>query len=497
MKRVGGYEAYCASRGLIPPAGLLRLSTNAQSKILDGLIYRPDLSEEEPTSLAWAQDLLDDAFLPPPGNLVPILPVDDASLACVVCCRNDHAGTEETGKVVRWHLGEIEPKYQGALLDDDVASYVRSVKEEHSERTTKIAKVKSVSENYKKKFVDAGRRPSGWQERPVQLACQNVIIGLASFCHDSSFDGLRVMNYVTCEAPHLATHEGNRAMMAMALCDAFQNGGTMELRFGPKGREEKVPPGLLRFGRSLGIKLGVEDSKAIAPSESRTLFLAVTPMPDGLKARALDLIDRGAISPERLCYTLQSSVWRAIELDYILATSSRSGSILRGGASFNRHFDRLPELEVSRAAVLIGMLFRRLENDDVPDGSGTDVRVFEDNSSAIEWSIDSQDAESGVVAMASVPTGLVSWSAPGREPVAVGKSGGLLVVPRGLPTPKDFQLIADLQAISRNGAVALLSPVDMADVVPSDIPLLLCPDRLGELDVEIEKRLLRLRLGRS
>ena len=82
-------------------------------------------------------------------------------------------------------------------------------------------------------------------------------------------------------------HESNRALSALLLCDAFQNGGTMEIRFGTAEKPKLFPPALRRFGRTHGIILGEEDPSSISPAEARSLFGAVTPMPDDLREREL------------------------------------------------------------------------------------------------------------------------------------------------------------------------------------------------------------------
>jgi hypothetical protein len=58
--------------------------------------------------------------------------------------------------------------------------------------------------------------------------------------------------------------------------------------------------------------------------------------------------------------------------------------------------------------------------------------------------------------------------------------------------------LAQLQACAADHPDAealLLVPADMAELVPSDIPLLVCPDRLGELDAAIERKLSASRIG--
>jgi hypothetical protein len=396
-------------------------------------------------------------------------------------------------EVVRWHLGDINPKFQGELLDSDSVAYVTSVTEELATRPAVLDKIRMHAQTFYKSYVEAKVMPRGYVLRPLQLACQNVILGLATLQHDASFDGLRVVHYTTCEVPHVATHEANRAMIALLLCDAFQNGGTMELRFGDRRPEDRLPPALVRYGRTLGLYLGENNKSSISPEEARQLFLAVTPMPDDLRSRSLDLFDRGVVSPERLCFVLMSAAWKPIELDYILGTSSRSSSILEGGAAFEMRIARLAESESCRAALMAGMFQRRLDNADAPARSGKSVRVFEDNVAGVGWAI---LEETGAVLLTNVSLGPLPWSAGSLEP-RTDHEGVVIVVPRGLPLPSDYEAVRALQVAHPDAVCALMVPADMIGVVPSDLPILVCPERLSELDSEIERRLIACRTGRS
>ena len=483
-------EEFLKARGLQVPRELTAVYASPEARSLRSYIYWPDRGDEEVSSLGWALRLLREAAMPPPDNYLPLLPVDEMSIACLACAPRDVP--DELPVVVRWHLADIDPRFQDSLLDTDVSNYVRSVAEELRARTAGLRNMARIAKRYHDDFVDKGIRPRGTVLRPVQLACQNVIIGMAALRHDATFDGLRVPTYLTCETPHVATHESNRAMAALILCDAFQNGGTMEIRFGDRGREEEVPPALRRFGRTIGVSLGTEDPHSITPREARDLFLAVTPMPDDLRVRSVDLIDRGIISPERLCYTLMSSVWSVLELDYLVATSTRVESILRGGAPVESRRHRQGESEVCRAAAMLGMLQRHIDNSDAAARSGS-VRVFEDGSPRVSWSV---RGDVGAVALDGIPPGTLPWASRDRDAFTLDDTGALICVARGLPTPGDHDLIRNLQAEHPGVAVALLIPADMADTVPQGIPLMVCPDRLAELDTDIERRLAMLRVGR-
>ncbi len=412
-------------------------------------------------------------------------------MACVVCSSlGEPSGPSE---VRRWHLGRIPEQFQSGLLDVDVASYVDSVAEELRSRSTGLGVMTGIAARYQREFGETGTRPRGTDLRPVQLACQNVVVGLATLRQDALFDGLRVSVFLTCETPHVATHEANRAMAALILCDAFQNGGTMEVRFGDRGKELFVPPALARFARTVGVALGSDDPHCISPAEARDLFLAATPIPEDLRMRCEELMDRRLISPERLCYTLMAAVWSPIELDYIAATSSRVEDILRGGSPEGGYGVHLAEVEVCRAAVMVGMLQRHIDNSGEAGRATKSVRVFEDRMAQVSWSI---LGEVGAVAVVGLATDNLPWVRDAAGTDETGKPGAMICVPRGLPIPADYELVRELQVQHPEATVTLLSSADMVHTIPGDLRVLACPDRLADLDADIERRFAMLRVGR-
>ncbi|MDI6623094.1 MAG: hypothetical protein QME55_00050 [Brevundimonas sp.] len=455
------------------------------------LVYWPD---ERPHRMGISQgfEILESGFDPPPPNLIPLLPVDDRSIACAVCVSQEKWCGKDAPQpgpapcvVVRWHLDLIPADEQGALLDSDASQYLETVAAEFAARPGVMRRVHAIAEGYRKEYVAEDRRPRGGVQRPIQLACQNVIIGLATVQHEPRFDGLRVDNYLTCEAPHLAAHEANRAMLALVLCDAFQNGGTMEIRFG-----RDIPPALRRYARSLGLPAGEQERGTLTPEESRRLFMAVTPMPDDLRARCAVLMDRGVLAPERLCYTLMSGVWSTVELDFILATTPRAPSILMGGCDRTDRSARLAESETCRAALMVGMFMRRLGSQDKAAGGPEGVRVFEDRADRVLFTVLDSYGAVAVEGGSAMP-----WSTAAAAEPAAGRP--MIVVPRGLPTPADEAILRKLAADFPAADVALLVPTDLADLLTAEVPCIRCPDGLAELDQQIEGRLRSLRIGRA
>lgn len=431
-----------------------------------------------------------------PPELLPLAVVDEASIAVVAL---ESISALPQGGVFRLFLTEIGPRHQLALLDVDPLIYVASLDEELGSRERGLSRVlDEIGPAYQETYISKGKRPRDFVIRPVRIACQNVIVALAGIAQDSSFDGLSVVAWQTCEVPHVATHEANRALAALTLCDAFQNGGTMEIRFDRKAKlvvngklktynghpEGQVPASLRRYGRTIGVALGAADPAAISPAEARELFLAITPMPPGLRSRVDAAISSNGILPERICFTLLSQVWREIELDFILAASPRAGSILAGGADWQLRGARQAEAEVCRSAAMLGMLYRRLNSQDAA-ADGAEVRVIEDRARGITWEIDDT-------------TGCVTFRGLSEDepvPWAHGlRASSLRVVPCSRVTKE----IVSALRMTEESPAAVVVPRDVhPHQLPEGIAVLRCPDRLADLDKQVEANLVKSRVSRG
>ena len=436
--------------------------------------------------------------------LLPLAVVDEASLACTVLTAFDAGtATRSPGDVVRVFTTDVAPRHQLGLLDIDPLVYVQSLDQELVERQSGRDRVlDEIGPAYKAAYIDPEKRPRDYVVRPVRIACQNVIVALAAIAQDSTFDGLSVLAWQTCEVPHVATHEGNRALAALTLCDAFARGGTMEIRFDRPGRvdhegktysytghpEMQVPASLRRYGRAVGVTLGADNPASISPPEARELFLSVTPMPPELRARVLEATATRGLAPERACYALLSQVWREVELDMLLATSEFAASILAGGADWTQRSQRQAEADACRSALMVGMYYRRLDGRDNATGGSDGVRVIEDVTSGVTWSISAADATISYTMSRPVAA---PWATPGSSPAA---SNALTVLPRVHVTDRDLELIDDLTAKGINAA--LLLPADVREPGPG-VLVVRCPDRLADLDHFIEGKLLTSRISRG
>jgi hypothetical protein len=461
------------------------------------LLFTPAPADGE-FSLDQGFELLDSGFDAAPENLIPLCVVDEASIAVVVA---DGPGA---GSVRRWFLEPVAPEFQAALLDLHPVLYVSGLDRELRNRKRGIDRIlDEVGPVYAESHLKHEKRPRTFVMRPIRIACQNVIVGLAAIAQDAGIDGLAVHAWQTCEVPHVATHEANRALAVITLCDAFQNGGTMEVRFDRPATlsverrkvkyaghpEAGVPASLRRFARTVGVEVGADDDAAISPREARDLFRAVTPMPAELRDRVDAAIAEIGIKPERLYYTLLKPIWRDIELGWILAVSSRAASILEGGASWELRSARQAEAEVCRTALIAGMFFRRLDGTDLAGEEG--ARVVEDRSRGVSWSV---DEETGTVAFTGIAEEEpLPWVA-GKE--VVPRAGRVVVGFRSLVAPDSVEALR--AAAGEDLAVlAVPSGTPLPDGLPGDLIIAHCPDRLADLDKAVESNLTSSRISRA
>ncbi len=485
-----------------------------------------DEADARSPAMAWAEMTIDSSRWPLPPNLLPLHLLDAQSFACVVASNDTGPALDNEGHVVRWHIGlELDRgDNQAALLDRDCLQYAQSLHEELEARPIGLKRMLAeISPAYEVNYLDQEKRPRDFVLRPVRLACQNVVMGLAAFQHDAAIDAMAVLAWQTCELPHVVTHEGNRALAALMLCDTFQSGGTMEIRFDrpaklvasgitkrggqlvdvaasyqshPEGGQ--VPASLRRYGRVVGVALGADNANAISPREARELFKAVTPMPAGLRTRVDDVVARGIASPERLCFTLLAQIWREIELDFMLAVSARTASIISGGADWRQRADRQAESDVARAACMLGMLFRRLDTTDHAAAgkaaSAGAARVVEDERVGVNWRV---LGEVGAVVFRDLVPGRLPWQAVDSQH-EIGDSAELVVIPRTFIDAPDLDLARQLATSFTH--VALVVPQDAEPPLrplDSSVAVLRCPDRLSEIDRVIERKLLDARLARA
>jgi hypothetical protein len=446
-------------------------------------VFRP-LPGSEPPSLQYAFGVLAQAAQPPRGELLPLHLVDARSLACVVCARPGEEPPAAFGWVVRWHLDDVPRRAQSRLLDLDVLRYIKAAARTDEALPQGKRKLAKAVKKYAEEHGNT-THPRAHVYRPIRLACQNVLVGEAVWAHDARFDGLNVRVWHSSQEPHVNAHEGTRALTAMMLAEAFRGGGTMEVRF-DRHAEHLVPAALAQWARTAGLDVD-DDQPALEPAVARELMLAATEMPTQLRNRVSELAAHGGLSVERACYTLLAGIWKPIELDFLLASSPRALDILRGGTHPLNRARHQAELDLCRAASMLGTLLARLQQ---PRGASVtesgSATAVEDERTPISWTV---LADHGAVRFSGIEHEMPWLPEPVRS-----SNGTLTVLPRSLPTDQDCPTAGELADDA--GVVALLTPQDVEELTGPPVPHMRHPDRRSALDRGIEANLLASRVGR-
>jgi hypothetical protein len=497
--REGDFGELEQSLQLSLPQDLRDLYCGAFPANVSDLVYRPAGDPAKPPHVLWALDAMRHGAQAPDADLVPVMPVDDASFACLVCAREDGGGPADLGTVVRWHLGAVPARAQRQILDVGLAQYVATAAADLRARGPGLEAMKRIAAAFSV-HDDDGTRAKLYEVRPIRLAVQNVVIGLAAVRQESTYDALAADAWQTCEAPHVNAHEGARGLLALTLTEAFRAGGTMEIRF-DRHPERRVPAMIQQFARVQRVDLAMSDPVSIAPAEARQLFFAVTRVPDVLRSR-IDIATRAqAITPERACFLILAKIWSPIEMDMILGLSERAPSILKGGADPLERLAAQAEGDVCRAARMIGMLWARLSNAETETDSAT--RFMEDARVLVDWVI---DEEEGAIVFTSSRPCSVPWVVCG-PPVVVPAGVPLVVVPRAFANEQSAAVAERVakRIAGPSGALApvaaTLQPRDQTSTAARDgsspVLELVCPDNLAELDREVEAKLQKCRVGRA
>lgn len=483
------WDTYVTRFGLRLPPNLTEFLSRAwePNDPLRALAYRTYVDPSVPPSVLWAIAAIRSGQEMAPRSFIPILPFDSRSFACFVL-PSPETPVEFHGTVRRWHLDATPARAQAALIDPSLERFIGDQRDELTFRQAGLDVMKRISSEFDARHgaQDHTRRH---EARPIRLAAQNVIVGLSAFYHDSDIDALRVLAWQTCQVPHLDVHEGCRGLLGMTLAEAFQAGGTMEIRFDrhPEGR---VPAAIRMYARVHNLSVGAEDPQSVVPREARDLFQSVLKMPAALTDRVARSAADGSMTPERACFVQLAGIWKPIELDYLLATSARAGSIIRGGVDPLDRRQAQAEFEAARSAILVGTLFARLSRPD--DAPSRTTKVIEDARESLSWSVLPEHA--AILLENLDPAQTLPWTSTAETT----GSKRLLVVPRSWADKRELQEASAL-GDQYEARAAVLVPADGS--TPShDVgaaAVLRHPDDSAELDRQINARLLACRVGRA
>jgi hypothetical protein len=289
-----------------------------------------------------------------PIELVPVEDLGNGALACV-------ASGSESGPVLRIDLGDPSAERATlALTFDDYVTARLAPSQSRSSQTPAFEKLVKHVERFERDFGydhgEGGRLPKPHEWRPVRLCVQDVLLGALVFKHNRAENNLLVDVFITSELEEYEDLESARIATLFLISEAYQAGGTLEIKF-----EDGVTPGPIQsLAKRHGIALTRTKDGVLTPDESRRLYYCLTGFTPSVEARIEELSAVGFLTPEQAAYSIHHSIWGHHELEVVLRGADDPRSILTGAS---RPLDRLTYLRDVRqaaAALLSGRLLTRL-----------------------------------------------------------------------------------------------------------------------------------------
>jgi len=349
---------------------------------------------------------------------------------------------------------------------------------------------------------DGGTLPRQHLWRPYRFCVQDVVLGLTVFRHSRSKNHLEVDVFLTAAIPEYEADSGARALMLLLLSEAYKAGGTMTIEFSPRVEDGTVPVDVVRLATAVGVALEHIDEGRIVPLEANQLFAALTGFSDQLRGLLAQWEARGEMSVASVCYAIHHGVWERPEVEAILLTSPRPGSLLGGQSQPELRHPYLVDLVFGRAALMYGSLDRHLRYRS--HAKGDSVVLLEDDRRELEVSIDG--GTYAVTFQSETEDMAVPWISYPKEsgPAIIARGQPLTVLIRarkgsdlGRALPDDWR---SAEQASRSGACFVLVPRDFDDLPsevrdgllrcrPPEIGLLVYPQTSTILDEEVARRL--------
>lgn len=370
-----------------------------------------------------------------------------------------------------------------------------------------IHHVKSFDASHEYSHVDGGRLPKPHEWRPLRLCVQDVLIVAAVFRHNRENNNLEVDVFVTSELSEYEDLESVRTGVNLLLSEAYQSGGTMEIKFTHNVESGTVPQAIQEIATQHNISLSRATEGIITPEESKELYLNLADFSPQLISRIKELAENDTISPEQASYAFHNGRWTQADLDTILRGSDCARSILTGAAEPEDRLAFRRDLSHGTVAVLGGRLDRQLSlrgsegivNDDDPISLNIDfvpdiyAKLYSSEEPlALPW------AATEIALIKPGQYGLIAVRARNcAEIVACGaqdiKSVSSYRPSSDMPVAQRAILFsADFDALQRKDRESL---IEMAR--DQDVALLVCQESLLQLEADTIKRLVGGKIARK
>lgn len=302
---------------------------------------------------------------------------------------------------------------------------------------------------------------------------------------------------------------------AFLLSEAYKCGGTMEIRFTENVEDGTVPKALQTFAQDLGVELRHISEGRITALEARQLYVAITDFSDTLRDQIDQLSQQGKLSQERACYVVNHGIWTRSEVESIVFGSLRPSGIFSGDTPPEQRHLYMQEIFHTRAAILGGLLDRRLARRERIEG--TVAIDLEDDVRRLDIEFDPNFYTKIYHCEEELP---IPWVEPqDQKSLTITPGHRLITLVRArdasdlaLYFQQDISTAREIAAITQEqpvpDSVFILTPRDFHDL-PSEqqnhfistarnsgVGIIVCPETVAALDADAAKRLASSRILR-
>ena len=369
-------------------------------------------------------------------------------------------------------------------------------------------------DDFEEEYLSINKIPRNHVWRPFRFCVQDVVLGLVVVKHSLNNNNLEVDVCLTSDAPGYEVHSGAKMTLAFLLSEAYKCGGNMDIQFTENVEEGTVPYSICVLANYFGIQLKYVCQGRISSTEAKLLYLELTDFSPELNEIILNMAAEGKISPESVCFAVNSGIWAKTEIEVVIRGSHMPDSILKGDASPEQRILFLHDINHSRSAILGGYLERKLLKRERSDGEiaidlEDDIRRvnvrFNPVYYAKTYSCDDEDMP-------------LPWEESGyriTKKVSAGKELAVLLRPRNaIEIAREYK--NDLHAASsmlnaREGKslIFVLYPKDFDEFLFVEgeqmielaqklgIEIMVCPETVASIDMDASNRLIKSRILRQ
>jgi hypothetical protein len=341
------------------------------------------VAEAQSPSLLWAWRWMQFATGATRDDLLPLGPVGENRFACLR--RTSAEGFRDDDPVIAWAFESGAENKTDKALWPSYADYLYQIAWElralDQSLHTLRGHMAAFAEDFDYEHEGTGKLPRAHDWRPYRFCSQDIVLGAHVQRHVRGGNYLEVDVFLPIDVWPFEPGGSLLGLTTSVLADAYQCGGSMEIRFTANVDGGQVPRKLQALAAALGAPIKPESlaRRRLDPVDSRRLFVALTDFSPAARERLAAADAR----PERACFVVQRGIWSKPEAEALLLSHPDAERVFAGAVPPEARILFQQDLLHARAALLAGYLDRALALRE-HELSGTETLALEDDVRQVE-----------------------------------------------------------------------------------------------------------------